>query len=159
MEGMDTPVCSYLFFEEAYRKYSWLSGDVEAGAFHSGRRPGDPPFHSLQGATWCRYCESDLAVISQQTEDVSRYESIPTSTFACLRCGWWLVQVRDNLNDKLSCEQVLGVAKRYPVDSVDVPIEALRDYLCRHPHDLASVASRQFELLMQSCFADAYAPC
>ena len=79
--------------------------------------------------------------------------------FVCDHCGWWQLITGSGGFGFKSCKTHRGCLKKYPVDSLDVPLADLRAYLRHHPTDVAHVNPTAFERLMGDCLKDKYGPC
>jgi hypothetical protein len=102
----------------------------------------------------CPYCDARLT----QREVASHADGHSYLLGLCDACGWWaLLFVRQpgSAMDHLSC----GLCQTYDVAALDVPLDALRDYLRRNPHDMAHVNPEAFERLVGECLKSEYAPC
>lgn len=112
----------------------------------------------------CRYCNTRL----NKTELGRKYKGFFTVTekyldlYYCINCGWWFLERLEEeshfTGNHFIVNVIEGAVKYYNVDSYDVPIVELRNYLKRHPNDVAYVDPYRFELLMQDCFKDYFGP-
>jgi hypothetical protein len=77
----------------------------------------------------------------------------------CPTCNWWVVGFEDSqfspfYGDIDRWQLAYGVATVYDPLSVDTPVSAARDFLARHPDNLARFDPFRFEDLMVSCLRD-----
>lgn len=95
----------------------------------------------------CPYCSS-LAIQRDFAFGIN------TSLFICEKCGWWTT-IRAIEGGGFSAfkksEVFRGILKKYPIDSLDVPIKELRYFLKRHPSNMAFSHPTVFEKLMVDC--------
>jgi len=149
-------LCTYLATKDAQ---SYLY-EMKGGSGQTGH------FHSLALHSTCAYCGHGLTEAAKQSKkndglDWSGFALEPDTlrVLVCDRCGWWLVQ-RTIWGYDLAYEyQVLGIAKRYSIGDLDVPLAELRRFLARNPTHLAHVNPRAMELLMRDCVKEKYGPC
>jgi hypothetical protein len=112
--------------------------------------------------SFCIYCNGRLrwgVLTVQSREGVSRIES-PTVDY-CEQCGFWHTRELRYL-EAIGEEDVcyfIGQVRHYDIASKEIPIDALRRFLVKHPRHLAHIHPTAFELLMRDCIRDAYAPC
>jgi len=92
--------------------------------------------------------------------------------FECEKCGWWsviraveevklkfsefkkLYLVDDgikNVSEFKKSKIYKGLLKKYPVNSLEVPIDELRNFLKKHPNNMAFTHPTAFEKLMTDC--------
>lgn len=79
--------------------------------------------------------------------------------FVCGHCGWWQLISGGGGYGLKTCKTHRGLLNKYPLDSLDAPLSELREYLRRHPSDVAYVNPTAFERLMGDCLRDKYDPC
>jgi hypothetical protein len=101
----------------------------------------------------CPYCSS-IANGKYGVVDVH------TALYECKKCGWWEL-VRVIVNKEVEslfgfswCGINKGILKRYPINSLEVPMEELRKYLKNHPSDMAYTNTTAFEKLMAHCIRE-----
>lgn len=154
------PICSYTSTATTHSMISDLDGG------HYVRSGAAPIKENYFGR--CCYCESELVskVLfsdGNPTGDSSYGNKIQGKTislFNCENCGWWYLDIeRNNSKWQLFLEHIFGIAKYYDVSSIEVPINELREYLAKNHEHIANINPKKFELLMQDCLRDLYAPC
>ncbi|OGP51598.1 MAG: hypothetical protein A2Y79_08830 [Deltaproteobacteria bacterium RBG_13_43_22] len=112
----------------------------------------------------CKYCNSSLKLfrIGSKSKGFITVTDKHLDLYCCINCGWWFLERLEEeshfTGNHFIVNNIEGAVKYYNVDSYDVPIVELRNYLKRHPNDIAYVNPYRFELLMQDCFKDYFGP-
>ena len=120
-----------------------------------------PGTHSLNRDASCAYCNETLLICIpprhwRRETTLSSY--LADEILYCANCGWWISKCEIALGDgHYSIGGHLtsfGTLRRYAIDTGSVPIDALRNWLRRHPESLAHVNPKIFERLVAACFRD-----
>lgn len=113
----------------------------------------------------CKYCRTRLSQANFGSKDKGIITVLEKSIdlYYCKRCGWWFLVRSEGQKHYTGRHFIIntieGNAKYYEVDSYNVPIVELRNFLKYHPHNLAHVNPYRFELLMKDCFEDFFGHC
>ena len=92
----------------------------------------------------CPYCSSFTT-----QRDFGYY-----SLFNCEKCGWWTTihaSEGGGFSAYKKSKVYKGILKKYPIDSLEIPINELRDFLKKHPNNMAFTHPTVFEKLMADC--------
>jgi hypothetical protein len=109
------------------------------------------------GEKRCIYCADDLSIehlyVSERSSDMVDLGACPT-------CGWWrLYRTVVGGQDNTSHQIKVADAKVYDVSAIDAPLAELRQYLRKHPSNLAHINPFAFERLIGDCLRDEFADC
>lgn len=113
----------------------------------------------------CIYCNANLykAKLGEKYKGFFTPIEKYLYLYYCINCGWWLIERLEEeihfTGNHFIYNKIEGVVKHYNIDSYEVPIIDLRNYLKKHPNDIALVNPYRFELLMQDCFKDYFGSC
>lgn len=83
----------------------------------------------------------------------------------CPSCGWWeykYTNQSDAVVDGISATDIeysSAVLKKYNDDSIEVPVNVLRNYLQKNPDVIYKINPHKMEELVRSVFADYYPSC
>ena len=83
----------------------------------------------------------------------------------CPTCGWWEYKYSnqsDAIIDGIRANDVeysSAVLKKYNVNAIDIPVNALVDHIQKHPDDIYRIDTHKMEELVRSVFADFYPSC
>jgi hypothetical protein len=102
----------------------------------------------------CIFCHVALKV-----ESVHEIGHHGLEVGSCVKCGWWRILRRYAAADASDLSFMVADAKHYDISDGDVPIAELRNFLARHPSNLAHVSPTALERLIQDCLRDEFAPC
>ena len=136
-------ICSYV--------YPKVGHQVEDNVYrHTGLGGVYYPEYFTKGDV-CQFCGTALEDIHYKTQPVS----------VCWHCGWWhfAAEVITELWQPWGYSDYYfgrGIAKYFNISSMDVPLEDLRKYLVKHPHNVAHTHYTRFEQLMADCLKSAY---
>ncbi len=101
----------------------------------------------------CIYCSNKLEQIKYTKESLYKTSIISL----CQHCGWWREKESQAMGqDSCQINIKFGEAKYYHTDSIDVPIEDLRNHLKKHPNNLANINPYKFEHLMADVLKSYY---
>lgn len=153
---MSNLICSYTEFVKQNtrsRHESHFEDQIFTGA---------TPRHLGDSREACVYCAHDMfrkRLCGDRGR--SRKDGRRIDFSICANCGWWYAMDRSFGNHGTAdfVAEASGIARHYDVSSLEVPLAELRRHLVRHPHDLAHVDPRRFELLMKACLEDSFGPC
>ena len=87
------------------------------------------------------------------------------SVYQCPNCGWWEYHYSnqsDAIIDGIRAsdnQYSSAIIKKYNVDSISVPIAALRSYIEKHPDAIYKIDAYKMEELVRSVFSDIYPSC
>jgi hypothetical protein len=105
----------------------------------------------------CIYCGRSMRNVIRYKISAPGHLELYFRVRLCEFCGWWTRSMACHQGQDISDEDALiGVAKRFNVSQADVPINDLRIYLSKHPHDLAHVNPFAFEQLIFECLKDRF---
>lgn len=119
-----------------------------------------------RGDAICKYCQAKTDQAHKKfwfrTSDDSDYDNnlVQMHRTVCPSCGWWSVSdsVIKHLNyGDIKCDNntvTEGIIQTFNVDSLDVPMDALREHLIQSHADLQALHPRKMELLVQSVMRD-----
>jgi hypothetical protein len=139
-----SPICSYTFStgRGVYHDDVWSERGIDEGL-------------RLWSNGTCPYCQA-LTITSVLAEHNMNVEKLTL----CSACGWWGIRPV-NVGSQHSCEiiRIRSEATLYDVKSLDAPVACLRDYLRKHPKNIAFVHPTKFEELVIDCLRSRYTPC
>jgi len=87
-------------------------------------------------------------------------DSRSVHAYSC-SCGWWSVHSNDlkEPDDLTSTTLTVGILRRFPLDSLDVSLTALRHYLAQNPDAVDYLHPTKMEHLVGDLFQDFYPGC
>jgi len=107
----------------------------------------------------CRFCKSNLQNSTETGNSADSSIEVITVRL-CPNCGWW------DFEEELPLEKIdeksyraksvhrRAVLREYSVAGSEAPIESLRQYIVRHPHQLPNVSPKQLEKLVGTVFSE-----
>jgi len=112
----------------------------------------------------CPYCTTPLTV-QHESKGVSSSGTRSTSRIAkiCLNCGFWSAETQTD-KDRGPMDRWFyhrfgsAVAKRFPIDLPDPPMQELRTFLRNSPTALRNLHPTAFEKLVVECFRSNWKP-
>lgn len=107
----------------------------------------------------CKYCGTPMELPINEVEDYGGGYSWVNRVCSCSRCGWWYELHRDATylgeGDTLEAtEYKFAMLREYDVESISVPILALRRALRKNKSLLFNIHPTQMERLVGSVFSD-----
>ena len=117
----------------------------------------------------CPYCDSVLTLAKGSLDPLPDSLPVANSAFQdylqlCESCGWWFLRTQfkfrmpdgDTTEERYATEDAsaFAVLKRFPLGGIDVPIDALKDYLTAHYVDRFDIYPRKLEELIAYIFRD-----
>jgi len=135
----------------------WIQSGYDFEQGHLLRDDSRYPYAKSFRLGVCRYCESTIQQVSKNIQKKPGYYPIYFDVNLCEFCGWWFRSRRTSGGQDTSSEDVIsGIAKRYNISSVKVPLFDLRIFLSKHPDHVAHVNPFAFENLMYECLRERY---
>jgi hypothetical protein len=117
----------------------------------------------------CPCCDSVLTLAKGSLDPLPDSLPVADSAFQdylqlCESCGWWFLRTQfkfrmpdgDMTEERYATEDAsaFAVLKRFPLGGIDVPIDALKDYLTAHYVDRFDIYPRKLEELIAYIFRD-----
>ena len=100
----------------------------------------------------CPYCDAEMHTVTSLQKGRSA-----DHTEACAQCGWWRRKKSTvGGQDSAQVHLTIGVAQRYEVGDIDVPLADLRRYIEHRPFNSKYVHPSVFERLICDCLRSAY---
>ncbi len=119
----------------------------------------------------CPFCKRKIEniVYQKQNDDTPEWlsGSFEQSEYViqCQSCGWWEYKYSnrsDAIIDGIRASDVeysFAILKSYDVDSIDIPVKTLREYIVKNPNVIYKINAHKMEDLMRSVFSDFFPSC
>lgn len=121
-------------------------------------------FYSKRG--FCPFCKIKTNIVHSKYSDYNPFPSEMDSwwrneiVWLCEKCNWWEYAFKSNLKaediDSNEIEISSAILKKFDIDSKEVPIVSLREYISKNPDKIYNIHHNKMEELVASVFKDHY---